>query len=212
MSLRCRESPGRDRSSRSRRWRSPGVAAVLATAAALLVPLACVSDDAAGDAGSETTETARTDARAGNGSDASGHSHGESGGHTHGSGSHTHASADTLAAGVELDVLPGERGTASATVLAVGDSLRVLISVEGATGGSLFPAELAAGGCDDSGPTLVSLAPVATGTAGSGSSQTTIPASRVDGHHHAALRLLSEEESYAACAPLHLSAGSHQEG
>lgn len=161
--------------------------------------------DARGEAGASegTTAAASTEGA---------HSHEQGGDHAHGEGTHTHAAADTLDAGVGL--APGQNAgwTGSATVLAVGDSLRLLVSVEGAAPGSRHPAELLAGSCDEPGPELAALTPVAAGSSGKGSSQTTVTATRLGDHAHGVLRLMDADGSATACATVHLSASEHTHG
>lgn len=205
--------------------------AALAAAAACVALLACDGGGAGSD-GAGDRAVASASASAGDGTHAhedgsehgheaggehahdedGGHAHGEGGDHAHGEGTHTHAAADTLASGVTLEPGPDARWTGSATLLAVGDSVRVLVSVEGAAGGSRHPAELAAGSCDDPGSELASLTPVAAGSSGKGSSETTFSAARLDGHEHGALRVMTADDSAAVCAPVHLSASEHTHG
>lgn len=126
--------------------------------------------------------------------------------HSHdGAGAHTHPAADTLASSLALSGGSEGSWSGSTTVLAVGDSLRVLVSIEGASSGSRHPVELVAGSCEDAGPELASLTPVAAGASGKGSSQTTVPTARLDGHAHGAIRVMASDESPAACAPVHLA-------
>lgn len=189
--------------SAQRRIRFCGLGAL----AACLVLLACGGGEAAGEGGATADE-----AEASASSSGEAHSHEDGEDHAHGEGSHTHAAADTLVSGVALEPASGAAWTGSATLLAVGDSLRVLVSVEGAPGGSRHPAELVAGSCDRPGPELASLTPVAAGSSGEGSSQTTLPASRFDGHGHGALRMTTADGSPAACAPVHLILSEHEHG
>lgn len=175
--------------------------------AALLFLAACggAPDDASEPGDSTTAAEARASGET--------HSHEGAGEHAHeGDGSHTHAAADTLVSGVALDPGPDAGWTGSATLLAVGDSLRVLVSVEGASAGTRRSAVLVAGSCDAPGPELASLTPVAVGSSGKGSSQTTLPVARLDDHAHGAVRMLAEDGSPAACAPVHLSASEHGHG
>lgn len=176
--------------------------------AACLSLLAC-SGGGGPDAGGEAGDSGASSAAA---STEGTHSHEEGGDHTHGEGTHTHAAADTLDADVGLEPGPGAGWTGSATVLAVGDSLRVLVSVDGAAGGSRHPAELRAGSCDEPGPELVTLTPLAAGSSGTGSSETTVPAARLGDHAHGVLRLMDTDGSPTACAPVHLSASEHTHG
>lgn len=192
--------------SAQRRIRAGGLGAL----AACLVLLACGGGEAAG--AGDATEKAEAGASASAASSAGTHSHEDGEDHAHGEGSHTHAAADTLVSGAALEPASGAAWTGSATLLAVGDSLRVLVSVEGAPGGSRHPAELVAGSCDRPGPELASLTPVAAGSSGEGSSQTTLPASRLDGHGHGALRMTTADGSPAACAPVHLTLSEHEHG
>lgn len=169
--------------------------------ASLMVLAACGGSDAGGDAdgerasaSAEARETGETHSHEGG----EAHSHDEAGAHTH--------PADTLASDLPLNPDSGGSWSGSVTVLAAGDSLRVLVSLAGAASGSRHPVELVAGGCQDPGPELASLTPVAAGTSGEGSSQTTVPAARLDGHAHGAVRVMAGDGSVAACAPVHLSA------
>lgn len=175
------------------------------------------ADDAPGDAAGDAASASATRQTSG-GEDHShegdaGHAHDEGEGHTHdGAASHAHAAGDTLAAGVTLEPGSGAGWTGSATLLGVGDSVRVLLSVRGAPAGSRHRAALVAGSCGDPGAELVSLTPVAAGSSGDGSSQTTLPRARLDGHAHGAIRLAGRDGSAAACAPVHLSASDHGHG
>lgn len=179
-----------------------------ASVASLLVFVACGGEgdpEDAGDAGASTT--ASTETRDG------GQAHSHDGGdeHSHdGAGLHSHPAEDTLASDVALSVGSGEGWTGSATVITIGDSVRILVSVEGVSSGSRHPVELVAGSCEDAGSALASLTPVAAGTSGRGSSQTTLPTARLDGHAHGAVRVLSGDDTPAACAPVHLPATEHE--
>lgn len=181
----------------------PGPAGLL-SAGALFLLLAC--------GGGEAADSAATADSAGMAADEASHTHEGSGGHSHeGTGAHSHAAADTLAAGVRL-ATDAERGwTASATLLSVGDSVRVLVSVEGSDAGARHRVELLAGSCESPGAELATLTPVATGSSGVGSSQTTLPGSRTAGHAHGALRVTAADGAPAACAPVHLGGGHRHE-
>lgn len=174
----------------------------------LLFLVACGGEgvrESAGDGGASTTASA--EARDG------GRTHAHEGGdeHSHqGAGSHAHPAADTLAAEVALGAGPGESWSGSVTVLTVGDSVRILVTVDGAPAGSRHPVELVAGSCEDAGSELASLTPVAAGTSGAGSSQTTLPTARLGGHAHGAVRVLSGDDTPAVCAPVHLPATEHE--
>lgn len=175
----------------------------------LLGLLAC-GGSAPGDAGAGEESASPTPEVS---ADGDAHSHGEGASHSHeGAASHTHTDADTLASDVVLDPGTGSRWTGSATVLAAGDSLHFLVSVEGAPSGSRHPAELVAGSCQDPGPGLVSLTPVVAGSSGEGSSQTTISSARLDDHGHGAIRLTAPDGSGEACAPVHLASSDHTHG
>lgn len=178
--------------------RPPGIAGLL-SAGLLLLSAACGGGDAAGsDATSDPEATAAGEAS---------HTHDGSGEHSHeGAGAHTHAAADTLASGVALDPGPDAGWTGSATVLSVGDSVRVLVSVEGSEGRARHRVDLLAGSCEEPGSELATLTPVATGSSGAGSSQTTVPGSSAHGHAHGALRVRAADGASAACAPVHLGA------
>lgn len=192
------------RGRRIRRRRCAATAAV-----ALLVGLAACG----GDARDGAPDDAAAPAAAASPSGGQPHTHEEGAEHAHeGTGSHTHAAADTLDAAVALEPGSDVGWRGSATLLAVGDSVRVLVSVEGAPGGSRHPVELTAGSCDDPGPELASLTPVAAGSSGRGSSQTTLPGARLEGHGHGALRMSAADGSHAACAPVHLSLQDHTHG
>lgn len=197
--------------------------AALAAAAACVALLACGGGDAEADddgdrAAASVPASADGETHAhGDGSDHSHEdggdpAHGEGEDHAHGQGTHTHAATDTIASGVTLEPGTGAAWTGSATLLAVGDSVRVLVSVESADAGARHVAELAAGSCDDPGSELASLTPVAAGSSAKGSSETTFPAARLDGHEHGALRVMTADGSAAACAPVHLSASEHTHG
>lgn len=191
-----------------------GARSVASAAVAAVVPLlilaACGDGDAGGGrSGSDGTGSTAAETRAGT----DGHRHDGGSEHSHPGGeTHTHRQADTLDSGVALD--PGrERGwTASATLLSLGDSVQILISLEGASSPSRHVGELTAGGCDQPGSRLASLTPVATGPSGKGSSQTTLPTGRLNGHAHGALRLVAPDGSPVACAPVHLAADEHGHG
>lgn len=177
-------------------------ATISATAVASLVVLAACGGGAESGGSASTTRESDTAAAS--------HAHdGEEEAHAHGEGTHTHATADTLAADVPL--APGDAGgwSGSATLLSVGDSVRILVSVEGMTAGSRHPVELVTGGCEEPGRVLVDLTPLATGASGAGTSQTAFPSSRLEGHAHGGLRLLDSEDATAACAPVHLSRSEH---
>lgn len=165
----------------------------------LLLLLACGGGD-----GGDSAEAADSAMAASEG----GHTHDGSVGHSHeGTGAHTHATADTLASGVRLTPGAGQGWRGSATVLSVGDSLRVLVSVEGSEARARHRVELLAGDCESPGSELAGLTPVATGSSGVGSSQTTLPRSRTEGHAHGALRVtVADGASGAACASVHLGA------
>lgn len=186
--------------------RSGGLGALTAC----LVLLACGGGGAAGGGAGAGAAEASQSASAASSDGTHDHEDGED--HAHGEGTHTHAAADTLVSGLTLEPASGAAWTGSATLLAVGDSVRVLVSVEGAPGGSRHPVELLAGSCDEPGPELASLAPVAAGSSGEGSSQTTLPASRLEGHGHGALRVATADGSPAACAPVHLTLSEHEHG
>lgn len=179
--------------------RHPPRSSGLLAAGSLLVLLACGGGDAAdGAATADATATGASEAA---------HTHDGSGEHSHeGTGAHTHAAADTLASGVRLSPGAGQGWSGSATVLSVGDSLRVLVSVEGSDARARHRAELLAGSCEEPGSELATLTPVATGSSGGGSSQTTLPRSRTDGHAHGALRVTAADGASAACARVHLGA------
>jgi hypothetical protein len=171
----------------------------LLSAGTLLLLLACGGGDAAKSAA--TADSAEPAARGAT------HAHEGSGEHSHeGTGAHTHATADTLASGVSLAPGTGRDWTASATVLSVGDSVRVLVSVEGSDARARHRVELLAGDCQEPGSELATLTPVATGSSGAGSSQTTLPRSRTAGHAHGALRVRAGDGAPAACAAVHLGA------
>lgn len=166
-------------------------------------------DGAADDAGEVGGSAAAAEQSAGGET----HTHDGGAGHAHdGSGGHTHAAADTVAAGIALDPGPDAGWTGSVTLLSVGDSVRVLISVEGAPAGSRHGAELVAGSCQDPGAVLASLTPVAAGSSGKGSSQTTVAAAGMGDHGHGAVRLLAGDGSTAVCAPVHLPGARHTHG
>lgn len=171
----------------------------LLSAGALLLLAACD--------GGDTADSASPDESAAMAASEAVHTHEGSSEHSHeGTGAHTHATTDTLASGVRLAPGAGQGWTGSATVLSVGDSVRVLVSVEGSDAGARHRAALLAGGCESPGPELATLTPVATGSSGAGSSQTTLPGSRLDGHAHGALRVTAAGGEPAACAPVHLGA------
>lgn len=130
--------------------------------------------------------------------------------HTHGPGTHTHAgtSADTLTAGAPLQSGVEAGSPGSVTVLALGDSARIIVEIRGVEAGSRYRAELAAGDCSEPGESLASLTPVMAGRSGTGSSQTTVAPGATAGHSHGAVRL-SGASGTAACAPVHLP-GSHE--
>jgi hypothetical protein len=168
-------------------------------AAALVLTLACGGGDAADRAGSADSAATASSRDA--------HTHDGAGEHSHdGAGDHTHASPDTLAAGVRLAPEGGAGWTGSATFLAVGDSVRVLVSVEGSEAGARHRAELLAGDCGSPGARLATLTPVAIGSSGAGSSETTLPAAGLGGHAHGALRVMEANGGSPACAPVHLGA------
>lgn len=186
-----------------------------ALAAALLAPLACGGGgDAGGDApdASDGAAPAAETGPAGAAAPADGgeedHEPDGRDGHAHGSGTHTHAAADTLVAGRVLDPGPAAGWTGSATLLSVGDSVRVLVSVEGSEAEARHRAELAAGSCETPGPTLATLPPVAAGASGAGSSQATVPPEALGDRSHGALRLGASDGAASACAEVHL-AGEH---
>lgn len=197
--------PSWERGRRTRRGRGAAAAAAIAALAGLAACGDGAPDGAAnGAAASDPAESS---------SGGQTHAHEEGAEHSHeGTGSHTHAAADTVASGVTLEPSSGYGWTGSATLLAVGDSVRVLVSVEGAPGGTRHPVDLLAGSCDDPGPELASLTPVAAGSSGEGSSQTTLPSARLEGHEHGALRMTTADGSPAACAPVHLAASGHEHG
>lgn len=169
----------------------------LLSAGTVFLLLACDGGDAADSAataGSE--EVAASDAP---------HTHEGASEHSHeGAGAHTHATEDTLASGVRLTPGAGQGWTGSATLLSVGDSLRVLVTVEGSEAEARHRVELLAGSCESPGSELATLTPVATGSSGAGSSQTTLPGSRTAGHAHGALRVTAADGAAAACSPVHL--------
>ena len=191
-SLVSRPSPG----SKPIGWLS--VATAVATL--LLVP-ACGGGSAGSEGGSAAASAADIDTAA--------HTHQANGdAHTHGEGTHTHAAADTIAANVSLT--PGNAAwSGSATLLSVGDSVRVMLSVAGMDAGARRPVELVAGGCEKPGSVLVDLTPVVAGSSGAGSGQTAFAASRLEGHAHGGLRLLGSDGATAACASVHLSLSEH---
>lgn len=180
----------------------------LLAAASLAALAACGGGEGTG----EPAGTAGSGAAVSAAEEGSSHTHEGAGEHSHeGGGTHTHAAADTLAHGASLDPGSAAGWSGAVTVLARGDSLRVLVSVRGADAGSRLGGELVAGDCGAPGPVLAELVPVAAGSSGAGSSQTTVPGSDVAGHDHGAVRLASPEGSRAACAPVHL-AGGHEHG
>lgn len=170
--------------------------------ASLLLLAACGGGGTGSEEGSAASSRADTDTAA--------HTHEEGGeAHSHGDGTHTHASADTLAADVALTPGGGGEWSGSATLFSVGDSVRVLVSVEGMAAGSRRSVELVADGCEEPGKVLVDLTPLSTGSSGAGSSQSSFAASRLEGHAHGGLRLLGSDGATAACASVHLSASEH---
>lgn len=181
-----------------------------AAVASLLVLMACGGEgfqENAGDGGA--TATASADTRDG------GQTHSHEGGEEHshdGEGTHSHPAADTLASDIALSAGSAESGSGSVSVLTLGDSVRILVSVEGVPDGSRHPVELVAGSCEDAGAELASLTSVVAGASGRGSSQTTLSTARLDGHAHGAIRLLSDEGAPAACAQVHLAAAEHEHG
>lgn len=186
-------------------------------AIASLVGLQACGGGAPGDEADGASASAGAEARASGGTrsheEGAGHSHDGEAPHAHdGAGSHAHARADTLVAGVELEPGPDAAWAGTATLLAVGDSVRVLVSVEGTDAGARHAAELVAGSCDDPGSELASLTPVAAGSSGQGTSQTDLPAGRLGDHAHGAVRLLAPDGAPAACAPVHLSGSGHTHG
>lgn len=194
--------------------RTRGLAAALAVAVALLAPLACGGGEA-GTGGGAGGEASADEAGAEGGGSAAGAAtaapaEGED--HTHGPGTHSHPAADTLAGGVALDPGPDAGWAGSTTLLAVGDSVRVLVSVQDAAPGSRYGAELLEGSCGDPGPTLADLPPVAAGSSGAGSSQATVPAAELGGRSHGALRLTAPDGPTSACADVHLAADHEHEG
>lgn len=194
--------PRASREPESRSCRS----AVGAAVASLLILGACGGSDAqrdadAGSASASAESRATVETHSHEGGEE--HSHDEAGAHTH--------PADTLASDLALNPDSGGSWSGSVTVLAVGDSLRVLVSLAGATSGSRHPIELVAGGCQDPGSELASLTPVAAGRSGEGSSQTTVPSARLGDHAHGAVRVMAGNGSVAACAPVHLSTGHSHE-
>lgn len=171
----------------------------LLSAGTVLLLLACDGGDAADSAATAgAEEVAASEAP---------HTHEGASEHSHeGPGAHTHATADTLASGVRLTPGAGQGWTGSATLLSVGDSLRVLVSIEGSEAGARHRVELLAGSCQSPGSELATLTPVATGSSGAGSSQTTLPGSRTAGHAHGALRVTAADGASAACTRVHLGA------
>lgn len=186
----------------SSRW-SRSAAAVTAVGSLLLLA-ACGGGASSGAEDGSTASAAEADTAP------AAHAHEEGGeAHSHGDGAHTHAPADTLAADVALS--PGEAAdwSGSATLLSIGDSVRVLVSVAGMSPGARHPVELVAGSCEQPGPVLADLTPLATGSSGAGSSQTEFASSRLEGHAHGGLRLLGSDGATVACAPVHLSGSDH---
>lgn len=182
------------------RLRPPRLVAVVSAGAVALLTACGGGEPAGGATGADSAATAAGETS---------HTHEGAAAHSHdGEGAHTHAAADTLAAGVRLDAGAEHGWTGSATLLSVGDSVRVLVSVEGSDPGARHRAELLAGSCEEPGSGLAVLTPVATGSSGAGSSQTTLPGSRLGGHDHGALRVTTADGSPAACAPVHLG-GEH---
>jgi hypothetical protein len=181
-----------------------------AAVASLLVFMACGGEGVQEDAGdADASATASAETRDG------GQTHSHEGGEEHshdGAGTHSHPAADTLASDIALSASPEESWSGSATVMTIGDSVRILVSVEGVSTGSRHPVELVAGSCEDVGSELASLTPVVAGTSGKGSSQTTLSTARLDGHAHGAIRLLSDDDAPAACAQVHLAAAEHEHG
>lgn len=187
---------------RTARGTSSRSASAVAAVAALLLLTACGGGSVASDEGDAASPAADTEVAA--------HTHEEDGDdHTHGARTHTHVAADTLAADVALGPGGDAAWSGSVTLLSVGDSVRVLVSVDGMPGGSRRPVELVAGDCEDPGPVLVDLTPLAAGSSGSGSSQTAFAARRLEGHAHGGIRLLGSDGALVACAPVHLSASEH---
>lgn len=182
--------------------------ALAGAAVASLMVLAACGGDAGGDArGGSASASASAEAPAAEET----HSHEGGEEHSHdGTGAHTHP-AEALASDFALDPASGGSWSGSVTVLAAGDSLRVLVSLAGAASGSRHPVDLVAGGCEDPGPELASLTPVTAGTSGEGTSQTTVPSARLEGHAHGAVRVMAGDGTVAACAPVHLSAGHTHE-
>ena len=172
--------------------------------AALLLLAAC----GGGNASSDMESTASADA----GTSTPAHSREGGDAHTHGEGTHTHTSADTLGADVPLG--PGGDGawSGSATILSIGDSIRVTVAVEGMAAGSRHAVEIVSGSCGQPGPVLVDLTPLAAGSSGAGTSQTAFASSRLEGHAHGGLRVLGGDGAAVACAPVHLSGSEHAHG
>lgn len=197
------------RASTEARRRSPRILGGVVVAS-LLVFMACGGEgvqENAGDAGASAT--ASVENRDG------GQTHSHEGGEEHshdGADTHSHPASDTLASDVALSESSGDGWSGSATVMTIGDSIRILISIEGMSTGSPLPVELVAGSCEDAGPELASLTPVVAGTSGKGSSQTTLSSARLEGNTHGAIRLLSDDDAPAACAQVHLAAAEHAHG
>lgn len=178
---------------------------VTTAVAALLLLAACGGGDTGSKAERAESPTPDTSTSA--------HTH-EAGGdtHTHGEGTHSHAAADMLAAEVALGPGDDAAWSGSATLLSFGDSIRVIVAVEGMPAGSRHSVALVAEGCGQPGPVLVELTPLAAGSSGAGSSQTAFASNRLEGHAHGGLRLLGSDGAAVACAPVHLTGSEHGHG
>lgn len=179
---------------------------------ALFLHVACGGGSGSSAGAEADTSTAReADGSAATSSSRESATHTHEGGetHTHDGETHTHAAADTLDAAVRLAASGNGAPSGTVTVLARGDTVQLHVALEGAEPGSRYSAELLAGNCSEPGEALADLTSLMTGSAGSGSSQTTVAPGRMGGHAHGAVRVTRDDGSTVGCADIHLT-GAHE--
>lgn len=192
--------------------RASGWKGALLLGIALFLPVACgggSGSSSGAEASGSAAEEAAGSAAASPSGDSAAHTHEGGETHTHGGEAHTHAAADTLDSAVPLAASGDGSPSGAVTVLARGDTLQLHVALEGAEPGSRYSAELLAGGCSEPGEALADPTPLMTGSAGRGSSQTTVAPGRTGGHAHGAVRVKRQDGSPVGCADVHLT-GAHE--
>lgn len=195
--------------------RHPSIRSSFAVAAGLLASVALLG--ACGGGGEGGAEVASREEPAAEASPATSAAGAEAD-HEHGPGTHTHAGegaatgsppepGDTLASAVALSPDGSGGGSGSLTAVARGDSATFSVTLEGMEPGATYEPHLHGGSCEAPGEGITALTPVATGSAGSGTSHATVALSLLSGHDHGAVELRGPGGDPVACGALHLDHG-----